>query len=101
MAARSATVRFCCSAASKSVWTSSVHRHFEVKAEVHGVPKSAYRFSRPPPLHAGLTPEIVGTYLIKIVTAGEFGATDPASGMDPDALREIVLRVGYRLATGG
>ena len=50
----------------------------------------------------GSGPEIVGTYLIKIVTAGALGAPGDGNAMNPDALRDIVLRVGYRLAaTGG
>jgi hypothetical protein len=67
-----------------------------------GVPGGLREFDcgsvlRTPPANAGLAPEIVGTYLITIVTAGALGA--PGDGaMDPGVLRDIVLRVGYRLA---
>jgi hypothetical protein len=55
-----------------------------------------------PPANTGLIPEIIGTYLIKIVTPGMLGAPGAANAMDPDMLRDIVLQVGYRLAaTGG
>ena len=50
------------------------------------------------PANAGLTTEIIGTYLIKIATAGALGAAD---AIGPGALRDIVLRVGYRLAAAG
>ncbi|MFF9120455.1 neuraminidase-like domain-containing protein [Streptomyces massasporeus] len=54
------------------------------------------------PATAGLLPEIVGTYLVKIVTAGALGGAAAPNAIAPDALRDIVLRVGYRLAaTGG
>ena len=57
---------------------------------------------RTPPVNAGLTPEIIGTYLIKIVTSGALGVPGDGNAMDPDSLRDIVLQVGYRLAaTGG
>jgi hypothetical protein len=53
------------------------------------------------PSIAGLPPEIVGPYLVKIVTPGALAAASTATALSPDALRDVVLRVGYRLATPG
>jgi hypothetical protein len=57
---------------------------------------------RTPPDTAGIPPEIVGSYLVKIVTAGALSGAGAADAIAPDALRDVVLRVGYALAaTGG
>ena len=56
---------------------------------------------RTSPSIAGLPPEIVGPYLVKIVTPGALAAASTATALSPDALRDVVLRVGYRLATPG
>jgi hypothetical protein len=53
---------------------------------------------RTPPANAGLPKGIVGAYLVKIGTPGALRAPGPGNAIDPDALRDIVLRVGYRLA---
>ena len=56
---------------------------------------------RAPPVNAGLTPEIIGTYLIKFMTSGALGVPGDGNAMDQDSLRDVVLQVGYRLATPG
>lgn len=55
---------------------------------------------RTPPANAGVAPAIVGTYLVKIVTAGALAGA-AANTIDADAVHDIVLRVGYRLAAAG
>ena len=52
---------------------------------------------RTPPINAGVAPAIVGTYLVKIETAGALAGA-AANTIDTDAVHDIVLRVGYRLA---
>ena len=49
----------------------------------------------------GSTPEIIGTYLIKFMTPGALGVPGDGNAMDQDSLRDVVLQVGYRLATPG
>ena len=55
---------------------------------------------RTPPANAGVTPMIVGTYLVKIATAGALAGA-AANALDADAVHDIVLRVGYRMAAAG
>jgi hypothetical protein len=54
---------------------------------------------RTPPGTAGVPPVILGTYLVKIVTPGALATPGAAGTLSPEALRDVVLRVGYRLAT--
>lgn len=54
---------------------------------------------RAAPENAGLAPEIIGRYLIKIVTPGNLGESATATRLNPAALRDIVIRFGYRLAS--
>jgi hypothetical protein len=51
------------------------------------------------PSNAGLPPEIIGTYLVKVASPGSLATAPPGAALSPDALRDVVLRVGYRLAT--
>lgn len=53
------------------------------------------------PANAGLTPDIIGAYLIKIASAGALAAPAAANTIAAGSLRDIVLRVGYRLAATG
>ena len=55
---------------------------------------------RTPPANAGVAPAIVGTYLVKIATAGALEGT-VTNTIDAEAVHDIVLRVSYRLATAG
>jgi hypothetical protein len=46
----------------------------------------------------GLSGTLLGTYLIKLVTAGPVDAAQPDSGpVDPRKLRDVTLSFGYRL----
>jgi hypothetical protein len=51
--------------------------------------------------NAGFTTEIVGPYLIKIASAGAPAAPGVANTVDPESVRGIVLRLGYKLAATG
>jgi len=51
---------------------------------------------RTPPATAGLPAAIVGPYLVKIAAPGALGS---ATALSPEALRDVVLTIGYRLAT--
>ncbi|MEO8409062.1 MAG: neuraminidase-like domain-containing protein [Propionivibrio sp.] len=52
-----------------------------------------------PPANAGVAPAIVGTYVVKISTAGALAGV--TGTIDPEAVHDIVLRIGYRLAAAG
>jgi hypothetical protein len=54
---------------------------------------------RTAPGGAGVGPELVGDYIIKVEAAGALASAAAASSIDPSAVHDIVLRVGYRLAT--
>lgn len=55
---------------------------------------------RTPMANAGVAPAIVGTYLVKIATAGALAGA-AANTIDADAVHDVVLRIGYRLAAAG
>ena len=54
---------------------------------------------RRPPATAGLPSGIIGRYLVKIVTPGALAGSGAANALSAEALGDVVLRVGYRLAT--
>jgi len=49
---------------------------------------------------AGVAPAIVGTYIVKIAAAGALAGA-AANMIDANAVHDIVLRLGYRLAAAG
>jgi len=48
---------------------------------------------------AGAPSGILGKYLVKITIPGALSTPGAASTLSPDRLRDVILRVGYRLAT--